>query len=175
MAKFIKEPETWLPVPHFENLYEVSNHGNVRSLDRLVWNAHNKSYSRLKGKILKLGYNTHGYQHVQLYKDGKPTCVRINRLVAILFVANPKNLLEVGHNDDVRSNNYFKNLYWTTRQENMARTRIPIFQYTLDNIFIKSFHSYTEAMNAGFTHVHSVCSGKRKSCNGYKFSKIKLH
>ena len=64
--------EVWLPVVGYEGLYEVSDQGRVRSLDRTV--AHNlgaQAFRRIKGRTLSPGRASNGYLTVMLSRDGK--------------------------------------------------------------------------------------------------------
>ena len=97
----------------YSGLYEVSNYGRVRSLDRVDSNGH-----RLKGKIKKLRVNNMGYVCVGLCKDGKVKTFSVHRLVATAFIPNPKNLPVVNHRDENPSNNCVKNLEWCTQKYN---------------------------------------------------------
>lgn len=95
--------ETFLSVPGYEGLYEVSNLGNVKSLRR--------------GRLLKPG-KAHGYLKVSLRKDNKTQYFAVHRLVAIVFIPNPENLPYVNHKDESRDNNCVENLEWCTAQYN---------------------------------------------------------
>lgn len=95
--------ETFLSVPGYEGLYEVSNLGNVKSLRR--------------GKLMKPG-KSHGYLRVSLRKDNKTQYFSVHRLVAIVFIPNPENLPYINHKDESRDNNCVENLEWCTAQYN---------------------------------------------------------
>lgn len=56
-----QQKEEWRPVNGYEGLYEVSNHGRVRSLDRKRWSGKNNSYSQHLGKLLSLSNRGRGY------------------------------------------------------------------------------------------------------------------
>ncbi|NFH40708.1 hypothetical protein FC977_13665 [Clostridium sporogenes] len=75
------------------------------------------------GKILKQRLNEDGYKVVTLGKGelGR-TSKTVHRLVALLFIDNPKNYPEVNHKDFDRANNVFTNLEWTTHKENIDYT-----------------------------------------------------
>lgn len=105
--------EIWKDVTGYEGIYQVSNLGRVKSLDRVIKGQH------FEEKIMKLQTNN-GYKWLWLNKDGKRKAKRINRLVAEEFIPNPNNLPCVGHKDDIPSkeNNTVENLYWTTFEDN---------------------------------------------------------
>lgn len=111
------DPESWVPVRGYEGAYEVSSHGRVRSLDRIVEN--NGGKASIKGMPLKANPDVVGYPSVALWRDGKSKTVRVHRLVASAFVAGEHDDLEVCHGDGDRTNNHFENLRWDTRAANM--------------------------------------------------------
>lgn len=100
--------EIWKDILGYEGLYQVSNLGNVRSLN----------YRRSgKTKLLKQGTDN-GYKRVELSKNGKKKKYWVHRLVAIAFISNPNNYKEVNHKDEDKSNNNVNNLEWCTREYN---------------------------------------------------------
>lgn len=106
--------EIWKDVRGFEGLYQISNFGRVRSLDRI------DSMGRLHlGQILKITDNSHGYKKVTLCKNSVHTNKYIHRLVAEAFISNPNNLSEVNHKDEDKSNNSIDNLEWVSHRDNM--------------------------------------------------------
>lgn len=112
--------EMWRPIRGYENLYEVSNLGKVRSLDRLV-NSKCRSTRLAKGRIVSLSKVRGGYLQVDLWKDNKQTKLRVHRLVASAFpeiCGEYVNGLEVDHLDTNPSNNKATNLRWCTHKEN---------------------------------------------------------
>ncbi|QIW89925.1 HNH endonuclease [Bacillus phage Izhevsk] len=100
--------EEWKQIVNYENLYEISNLGRVRSVDRLVYR-NGKPVMR-KGRILKLSKTQNGYLTARLCKEGKAIAYTVHRLVAIHFVDNHQNLPVVNHKDTNKENNNFKNL-----------------------------------------------------------------
>ena len=122
----IENTEIWKPVVGYEELYEVSNFGRVRSLDRIDSNNH-----PLKGVILKPYISNSGYLLVGLYKQQKRDRKLLHRLVAEAFIPNPDNKPEIDHINTIKidntvflnedgSVNYDKtNLRWVTKKENM--------------------------------------------------------
>lgn len=108
--------EVWKTVDGFD-LYEISNHGRLRSKDRIVKN-HGGTYVK-KGRILNPGKDHYGYFVFELKQDGKCQWVKVHRLVANAFIPNPDNKPEVNHIDNNPSNNSVENLEWCTHYENM--------------------------------------------------------
>lgn len=108
----------WLPVKNYEGLYEVSNTGLVRSLDRYILGVDGVTYHK-KGRILKsLQHKDLEYQIVSLWKNNKGSSFYVHRLVCEAFHQNPDNKKEVNHIDGNRQNNHSNNLEWVTRTEN---------------------------------------------------------
>lgn len=101
--------EIWQNIANFENLYQISNYGNVKSLN----------YRKTgKEQILKPTTNNDGYKLVLLYKNGSRKTLSIHRLVANAFIPNPNNLPEINHIDRDKTNNTVENLEWCTHKEN---------------------------------------------------------
>ena len=112
------DKEIWEDIEGYEGLYQVSNLGRVKSLDRYVKaRSHSKEFK--KGKILKPRISQKGYLTVLLCKDNIGKEYRIHRLVALAFIPNPENKLEVNHIDGKKQNNCVDNLEWNTRSENI--------------------------------------------------------
>lgn len=109
--------EEWKPVPGYIGYYEVSNIGNVRSVDRLVTYSNGIKHV-YKGRMLKQDVNYKGYHRVRLHKDGKSKAFSVHRLVALAFIPNQDNLPQVNHIDENKSNNCVLNLEWCTSRYN---------------------------------------------------------
>lgn len=109
--------EIWISVKGFEGVYEISNHGRVRSVDRI--NVNSKGVTRTdKGKTLKLVDRGNEYLFVSLSKNNKKYNFSIHIGVAVHFVPNPENKPEVNHKDGNKQNNHWTNLEWSTSSEN---------------------------------------------------------
>ena len=120
----MSEREIWLPVAETEGLYEVSNTGRVRSLDRFIeYKQRGKTVRRLqKGKLLSNSSDAE-YQVVKVcYKD-RHEYVRIHKLVAIAFVEKVEGKNYVNHIDANKHNNRADNLEWVTQKENIIHAR----------------------------------------------------
>lgn len=98
--------ERWRTVVGFEK-YEVSDHGKIRNA---------------KGKVLKQQRLESGYALLHLRHEGVRKTVLVHRCVATAFVNNKDRKPEVNHKDGVKTNNYYKNLEWATRLENVAHS-----------------------------------------------------
>lgn len=106
--------EKWVPIPDFVGEYECSNHGRIRSLTKKV-NGHNGIKVKL-GRVLKQSIRNN-YLFVKLSSRGKATAISAHVITAKLFVKNPMNKPTVNHLDGVKINNYYENLGWATRSE----------------------------------------------------------
>lgn len=109
--------DIWADIPKYEGVYQVSNKGKVRSLDRKI--VHKTGATHLmKGRVLKeimLGK----YLGVQLSLLGKIEKAYTHRLVALNFIENTHKKGTVNHKDGNKFNNHFTNLEWMTIQENI--------------------------------------------------------
>jgi len=117
--------ERWLPIAGFEGLYEVSDFGRVRSLDRIVESKNHPSQQRrlLRGRLLcqttnKPARGCYIRKQVKLHKENKLHTFNVARLVAESFIPNPSNHPFVLHLDDDATNNKVANLEWGTHEEN---------------------------------------------------------
>ena len=110
--------EIWKDVIGYEGYYQVSDIGNVRSLDRIV--PRKGGVGRLiKGKDMSLIKNEDGYLTVKLSKDGVSRRIHVHRVVAEAFIENPDKLEEVNHKDYDRTNNAVDNLDWISHGDNV--------------------------------------------------------
>lgn len=110
--------EKFLPVVEYEGFYEVGDHGTTRSVDRVVINSKGRP-RRIKGKVLQPKIHKGGYHQVVLYRDGKPKCFLVHRLMMLAFTEPPLDPdMIVCHRDDNPTNNVLSNLYWGTQVEN---------------------------------------------------------
>jgi len=125
--------EIWKSIIGYEGYYKVSNIGNVRSLDRVIINSKGISF-RKKGKNIAKTDNGHGYKIASLSKDGRKN-MYVHRLVAIHFLDNKDNHIEVNHIDGNKSNNMAQNLEWCDRSKNMKHAYSTGLNASLGNKF----------------------------------------
>lgn len=104
--------EIWKDIKGYENKYQISNMGKVRSL------MNNKNQPRETPLILKPYLDNDGYEIIRLSKKCQSKPFKIHRLVAQYFVDNIDGKLNVDHIDTNRKNNNYTNLRWVTSKEN---------------------------------------------------------
>lgn len=185
--------EIWKDINGFEDFYEVSNCGQIRSKDRIRKIPFGRECV-VRGKILKQQPNSNGYLRVSLSNGkGKKEKVFVHRVVAQAFVANPQNLPVVNHLDFDYTNNNADNLEWTTLKGNvqyslvrgrfkrtekwlknlkksldikMGKSVVGINETTGEMIFFKALN---DCAGAGFqpSCVSNCCTGKRKHHLGF--------
>lgn len=110
------DEEIWKDVTGYEGIYQVSNFGKIRSLDRKIKNKY--GYRMINWKIIKPFSWGSGYLYVNLQKEQSRISKSIHRLVAESFVENKENKPEVNHKDGNKKNNRAENLEWVTSSEN---------------------------------------------------------
>ena len=179
--------EVWKDIEGYEGLYQVSDLGRVRSLDRVVRgaNAYSTDYTiRLKGRILNKGTALNGYQFVVLSKEGKHKHATVHRLVAEAFIPNPDNLPEINHKDENKANNVVSNLEWCDRSYNVnygtsleKRSRKCfkcIEQLTLDGQHVAYYESVAELVRQSngkykANNIYMAARGDNESSYGYRW------
>jgi hypothetical protein len=110
--------EIWVPVAGYEGLYEVSDMGRVRSLDRVLPHARLGKWRR-RGIVLSASpVDGDGYLGVSLSKGGDQRCARVHHLVAEAFIGPRPFGLGVLHRDGKIPDNRATNLYYGTAQNN---------------------------------------------------------
>lgn len=184
--------EIWKDIKGYEGLYQISNFGNVKSLDRYIINKNgDKQY--FPGKYLTQGVSDN-YLKVTLSKSNKQRTFRVHILVARTFIPNPENKPEVNHMDGDKSNNRVDNLEWNTRSENELHAyknglakpsdkqkqavakyakenySKKVIQYSLNGEFIKewnSMHDVWRELGIRPSYICRCCKGLRNQTYGY--------
>jgi hypothetical protein len=175
--------EVWKDIKDYENLYQVSNLGRLRS------NC-NRKRGTLEWKLISVAISQRGYLHATLHKDGIRKNVEIHRLVAQAFIPNPDNLPQVNHKSENKQDNRVENLEWCTasynssygtiterKQDSAIKTGSPKAKRAIlcfdkvSGVFKRGFESAHAASRAlGFSAEHNIVSclnGKLKSAYGF--------
>lgn len=111
--------EIWKDIKGYEGYYQISNFGNIRSLDR--WINNNGTLVFRMGKILSPSKSGPGYLQIAFYVDGKTQKKYIHRLVMEAFNPTDNPKLEINHIDENKENNMITNLEWVTHKENINK------------------------------------------------------
>lgn len=174
--------EIWLPVTGYEDIYEVSNAGNIKSLDREFTRKGRPVY--LKGVMLRIRKSVRGYLEVKLSKNGITKTCTVHSLVAKSFIPNPASLPHVNHIDGNKLNANYMNLEWVTHSENMqhaiktglikrqpsqyANIKIPIINESTGEVFT-DLKDLCEKKGLKLSSMRCYLTGHRKNKSDYKY------
>lgn len=116
--------EEWMPIKGYEGLYEISNLGNVKSLERDInstWGTQNVKIKR-KERILKYGYDSSGYAQVKLCNNDKGRTMLVHHLVWDAFGNGERNgrKIQIDHIDGNKKNPSIQNLRLATNRQNVT-------------------------------------------------------
>ena len=114
---FVME-EIWKIIAGYKGLYEVSNQGRVRSVDRVQPHGQKNLQRILKGRIIRCWINSKGYSVVALSNQGIVKNKTVHKLVCNAFHQNPKKLPCVNHKDGIKLNNVAENLEHVSYSQN---------------------------------------------------------
>lgn len=177
--------EIWKDIQGYEGIYQVSNEGRVRSLDKLVLSK-GGSESLRKGKILKPYVNHAGYLRVTLQNNGIIKTYPLHYLVIKTFVGERPANMQINHKDENKANNFVfvnddgsvdfekSNLEYCTPSYNCnygdrtekikQKNQKPVIALNAEGMIVLRFNSAKDAEEKGFssTHICSCCKGKRK-------------
>lgn len=111
--------ELWKPIKNYEDIYEVSDRGRVRTVKNKKTSSSLHGERVWKQRVLKLKTDKNGYKRVTLYKNRSPKYFLVHRLVAEAFIPEVEGKELINHIDCNPSNNYVSNLEWCNHTENL--------------------------------------------------------
>lgn len=169
----------WKDIKNFEGLYQVNDHGDIKSIERTKTN--NAGTQRIEERILKQRRDKDGYLAVCLSKEGKHYGRRVNRLVAEAFIPNPECLPVVNHKDENKQNNEADNLEWCTVRYNTcygdglrkmaAKQGRPVIQVLNGNIIGEYYSTGNASKETGIPqgNIYKARAGERRIAGGYEW------
>lgn len=116
------EGEVWKDVVGWENSYEVSNFGRMRTKLRYRLDKNGNLSVPINPKIKEAYVDWDGYERTSLYEDNRTKLVGVHRVVAEAFIPNPKNKPQVNHINGIKVDNRPENLEWVTNTENIRHS-----------------------------------------------------
>lgn len=175
----------------YSGLYQCSNMGRFKSLDRTV-PFKKKWTTTVKGRIRKNSTTPDGYFIINLHKNDINYGVSAHRVIAFMFIHNPLNLPEVNHKKGIKRDNRFHQLEWSTTLDNMQhayRTKlnkgssfgkfgkdhhssIPVSQFTKKGEYIATFEGIADVKRKtglNTSHICECCKNTRPSASGFKW------
>lgn len=135
--------EEWRNIPGFEGYYQVSDMGNVRSLDR--WVTYSNGGDRFyKGRIIDGSVNNKGYRKFTLRKNSRGRAYSASQLVAMAFLNHTPNGHEsvIDHKNGIRTDDRVENLQIVTNRANCTTCfRSNEDSFTSDHVGV-SWHTH---------------------------------
>lgn len=170
--------EIWKGVKGYEDLYEVSSFGRVRSLPRTCRKLEGREMKDYiyQGKILRPYRDKKGYLSVRVYRQSRPKDIKVHRLVAQAFIPNLGNLPQINHKDENKANNRADNLEWCTNLYNRNygsggdRFKVKVAQYDKGGNLIAVYPSVkiaALAVGIASPNISAVIRGIRKTSGGF--------
>lgn len=165
----MQEKEIWKDIKGYEDLYQISNYGRVKRLEKeIITNYKYGSYSSIKKEKFLKTSKQNGYKIVSLRKDSKNKSCYLHRLIAETFISNPKNKPQVNHINGNKLDNRVDNLEWVTCKENnihalrtgLRKPAKKVLQYDLQGNFIKEWKNVREiekTLNISSSNIVACC------------------
>ena len=162
----------WRNVVGWEGTYEVSSHGDLRSVDRVshMTSVKGKSYiKQLYGKWMTKQLDKDGYITYAGRYNGKRKHLKAHRCVAEAFLDHVEGSNLVDHKNRIRSDNRVENLQWVTPKEN---TKVKAYKSYIFNdangdvVFTSNLKMYCNENGIQYSHLNWVLLGNHKSAGG---------
>lgn len=122
----VLENEFWIDIQDFEDCYQISNYGRIKSKTRKISGLSRcgNSFERYrKSQLIKPSFSRDSYLHISLHKESSSKTFSVHQLVARHFIPNSNNFTCVNHLDSDATNNHVNNLEWTNYIENNLHAR----------------------------------------------------
>jgi hypothetical protein len=116
--------EIWKDIKDYEGIYQVSDLGRVKSLERVVRNS-DKGSRVVKERILKNAFTPNGYAFVVLSKESKVKGFFVHKLVVVTFlnyIANTRKTV-IDHKNNCKEDNRLENLQIISNRENTSKDK----------------------------------------------------
>lgn len=164
------EKEIWKDIDGYNGLYQVSNLGNVKSVERFR-KSKNNSIAPVQERLLKCKTDKDGYLEYTLSKDGKMKSYKAHRLVAMAFIPNPNKSPVINHKNKLKNDNRVENLEWCTVQYNTEYSCAkPVLQFTKDGKLVRKWESAVIAeqeLGINKVSIRFCCNGKYKTAGDF--------
>lgn len=119
----VGKKEVWRNVTGWEGIYQISNYGNVKSMERFfikdVAKLGFKQAVLMPEMVRAVGRHKFGYGRASFWLDEKAKHFSVHRLVALEYIPNINSYKQVGHIDNNPKNNHVSNLVWCTQKQNI--------------------------------------------------------
>ena len=185
------ENEIWRDIPEYEGLYQASNLGRIKSLQRTKQRLDGTHIQNVNERILISKTGKYGYLRLLLHKNSIRKTYSVHRLVWSAFNGPIPEGMQINHINEIKTDNRLENLNLMTPKENTnwgtrnyragkansisqmhSRNCKKVMQYDLQGNLVKEWFSAAEAeRNTGYfsTNITRCCRGGINSYKGFKW------
>ena len=179
-VKLTRDSEVWKDITGYEGIYQVSDKGRVKCLEKHVVST-DKGHKRYYPERIASTHLRNGYPSVELSKNGKSKKFTVHRLVATHFLSNEGKAPQVNHIDGNKENNNVNNLEWATASENIKHSienglrpkyhkGLKVIQKNHEGVELNAYKSIRSASKiTGINHscIYKACKGTYKQAGGF--------